>query len=105
METRILPLKDGEKELEINDVASCFRKFKEVQKGMEKFEVDPEHYVPGKFIFRGVSDAKYHVLSSAGRRLKELNKQNDFIRYHVNLVSNARKMGYGRLDLKTELSD
>lgn len=27
--------KDEEKVLEINDVASCFRKFKEVQKGME----------------------------------------------------------------------
>ena len=81
--------KDEEKVLEINDVASCFRKFKEVQKGMEKLEADPKPYVPGKFIFRGVSDEKYHVLSSAGRRLKELNKQNDFIRYHVNLVSNV----------------
>ena len=30
--------KDEEKVLEINDVASCFRKFKEVQKGMEKLE-------------------------------------------------------------------
>lgn len=104
MEKNMLP-KDEEKVLEINDVASCFRKFKEVQKGMEKLEADPKPYVPGKFIFRGVSDEKYHVLSSAGRRLKELNKQNDFIRYHVNLVSNARKMGYGKLDLQTELSD
>ena len=37
MEKNMLP-KDEEKVLEINDVASCFRKFKEVQKGMEKLE-------------------------------------------------------------------
>lgn len=47
--------KDEEKVLEINDVASCFRKFKEVQKGMEKLEADPKPYVPGKVHFqRGV---------------------------------------------------
>lgn len=90
-------------EIEVKDVASCFRKFKDIQKKLQ--EDEGSRYIAGKFIFRGLADTSYYVKSSAARRLNVLNKQNDFIRYHVNLISNARKMGYGNIDMKTNLSD
>jgi flagellar motor component MotA len=47
------------------------------------------------------------LCQSAGRRLiKEGRiKQNDYIRYHVNLIANARKNGYNKLEADSKLSD
>lgn len=61
----------------------------------------------GRLIFRGLTNKEYEVISSAGRRLRKekRDKQSDFIRYHINLVENARKYGYGVHQLKKELSD
>jgi hypothetical protein len=63
--------------------------------------------VNSRLVFRGLPNHKWDVVSSAGRRLykEDKNKQDDFIRYHVNLIENARSHGYGGLKAGSELSD
>ncbi len=79
----------------VHDVAWYFKQFKKIQGECK-----------GRIIFRGIDNQKYDVVSSAGRRLsKESDKQNDFIRYHVKLLANARKNGYGGLNAGSKLSD
>lgn len=84
-------------------VSACFDAFVKLKKRMED-----SGSISGKFIFRGVKSVGYEVISSAGRRMRERytsNKQSDFIRYHVKLVANARKFGYGNVQFEKELSD
>lgn len=66
-----------------------------------------------RLIFRGHANDSWNVVSAAGRRLKDeknnKNKkvtQSEFIRYHVNLIANAKEFGYGD-DIKSnsKLSD
>ena len=61
----------------------------------------------GKIIFRGQANSSWNVMSSAGRRLDKAGKQkqNEYIRYHVNLIANARKNGYNKLEAGSTLSD
>lgn len=51
-----------------------------------------------RLIFRGQANENWNVASSAGRRLDKFNKnkQDEFIRYHINLIENARKNGYNK---------
>lgn len=71
-----------------------------------------------RLIFRGHANSSWNVVSSAGRRLRkdvktgnenndsEVNvSQSDFIRYHVNLLSNARRHGYGGIAPNSKLND
>lgn len=77
-----------------------------VAKYLNKFyKKQPE--IKGRLIFRGQANEEWNVLSSAGRRLaKEKRfKQNDYIRYHVNLIANARKNGYNKLEAGSKLCD
>jgi hypothetical protein len=60
-----------------------------------------------RIIFRGQANYSWDIVSSAGRRLVKAKKynQNEFILYHVNLIENARKYGYGDLEVGSTLSD
>lgn len=61
----------------------------------------------GRLIFRGQANKSWDVASSAGRRLRRegKDKQNEYIRYHINLIANARKNGYNKLEAGSKLSD
>lgn len=87
---------ENEQEKSTNGVAYYINEFHKVQ---------PD--IKGKIIFRGQASDRWSIISSAGRRLEkeEKSKQNDFIRYHVNLIANARKFGYGALEVGSQLSD
>ena len=99
-------------------VAYYLDKFKEKQKNQDG------QILNSRLIFRGHANVAWNVVSSAGRRLHEENqkvkieskdrkeekkkievKQSDYIRYHVNLIANARKYGYGGLSANSNLND
>lgn len=84
------------------------RKFSYVSMYLNRFFKKQKDIENTRLIFRGHSNSSWNVVSSAGRRLREEIKsrcdnnesevnvsQSDFIRYHVNLLSNVRKHGYG----------
>lgn len=80
-----------------NGVAYYLSEFRKLQ---------PQSQTKGKLIFRGLGNISHGIISSAGRRLRvKSSKQDEFIRYHVNLVANARKYGYGGIGLNSKLSD
>ncbi len=80
-----------------NGVAYYLSEFRRLQ---------PQSQTKGKLIFRGLGNINHGIISSAGRRLRvKSSKQDEFIRYHVNLVANARKYGYGGIGLNSKLSD
>ncbi len=64
-------------------------------------------YSPGQILFRGLRDARWSVVSSAARRLSSdrTHCQRDFIRYHVNLIKQAKQYGYTGVDFNESLSD
>lgn len=102
-EERVI-LPEGASNEDRSAVSACFDAFVKLKKRME----NTQNYSSGKFVFRGLKNVGYEVISSAGRRMKNLctsNKQSDFIRYHVKLVANARKFGYGNVQFEKELSD
>lgn len=98
METQ--PIINNEK----HDVAYYLKQFHEIQ--FKNFKENKKN-INGKLIFRGQAVESWNVMSSAGRRLLKTNNnsQKDFITYHVNLITNARKYGYGELQAGSTLSD
>lgn len=89
-----------------------------VAKYLNKFRQAQPNFRNSRLIFRGHADVSWNVVSSAGRRLREEVKtkidnnqselkvsQSEFIRYHVNLVSNARRHGYGGIAPNSKLND
>lgn len=96
---------DNQETLEMHDVAYYLRQFHISQQEKEKSFLES---IKGRLIFRGLADTRWNVVSSAGRRLLDeemKDKQNDFVRYHINLIANARKFGYGGLQSGSQLND
>jgi hypothetical protein len=94
------------------------REFSYVSIYLNSFFSEQKNIDNTRLIFRGHADCTWNVVSSAGRRLSEDVKkrskkndnevnvsQSDFIRYHVNLLSNARKHGYGGIAPNSKLND
>ena len=84
-------------------VSIVFEKFMAQKNCMEEKSI----YSPGQILFRGLRDSRWPVVSSAARRLSSDRKhcQRDFIRYHVNLIKQARKYCYGSYEFGENLSD
>jgi tetratricopeptide (TPR) repeat protein len=61
----------------------------------------------GRLIFRGQANREWGINSSAGRRLRTYQRytQNEFIRYHTNLIANARQFGYDKTESGEILND
>lgn len=100
-----------ENKQEVNGVAHYIEQFYRVQLNLKpKENLDIEEAIKsikGKIIFRGQANEKWNIVSGAARRLKDENRnwQNEFIRYHVNLIANARSYGYGTIEPGSSLSD
>jgi hypothetical protein len=92
--------------LKVENIETIYKKLPEDYKN-EYIQKTGLSNIKGQIIFRGQDNYKWSIMSSAGRRLSKdnHNKQDDFITYHVNLIENARKYGYGKLEAGSNLSD
>lgn len=89
----------------MNSKGSCISKYFDLFIQKESEMHPKEAYIPGRFVFRGLPNCNWGVLSSATRRLSKCGKMDEFIRYHINLVANARKLGYGTIKFDKNLTD